>query len=167
MDVRWAGVLRADFAMLWVSTVCDQGQSWEELETLRDGAGAAPGLAALGRVITIVMMRAMTAALPGANFVPGALLSTCRNQPVTPAPDPRGRCCVSPFYREGNRIPAEPRAFPPVCQLHSLQGLRFQGHCSRSFDKNNDDGKHKTAVCPVWCRGLHCRSVVLMFPFHR
>lgn len=76
MDVRWAGVLGANFAMLWVSTVCNQGQSWEELETLRDGAGAAPGLAALGWVITIVMMRATTVALPGANFVPGALLST-------------------------------------------------------------------------------------------
>ena len=70
MDVRWAGVLGANFAMLWVFTVCDQGQSWEELETLRDGAGAAPGVAALGRVITTVVMRAMTVAVPGAKFVP-------------------------------------------------------------------------------------------------
>lgn len=76
MDVRWAGILGANFTMLWVFTVCDQGQSWEELETVRDGAGAALGVVALGRVITIVVMRAMTVALHGANFVPGALLST-------------------------------------------------------------------------------------------
>ena len=72
MDVRWAGILGANFTMLWVFTVCDQGQSWEELETVRDGAGAALGVVALGRVITIVVMRAMTVALHGANFVPGA-----------------------------------------------------------------------------------------------
>lgn len=45
MGVRWAGLLGANFAVLWVSTVFSQGQSWEELETLRDRAGAAPGLA--------------------------------------------------------------------------------------------------------------------------
>lgn len=33
-------------------------------------------MVALGRVITIVVMRAMTVALHEANFVPGALLST-------------------------------------------------------------------------------------------
>ena len=42
---EWAGVLGANFAVLLVSTVFSQGQSWEELEALRDRAGAAPGLA--------------------------------------------------------------------------------------------------------------------------
>ena len=65
----------------------------------------------------------------------------------------------------GSQQSPEPSLLSACCT--ASRGLLSLGHCSLSFNKNKDDGKHKAAVCPVWCRGLRCRSMVLMFPFHR